>query len=92
MGLAKGTIALTAKMVKYLYQGKNLAGKQHANIVKGLSGPMPAVAKAVNTAGQKFNQGFNYAARKIKRYPKISSGVAGGVLFDLFTRDYEDRE
>ena len=92
MGLAKGAIALTSTMVKELYKGKKYLGGKHAEAVKKLSKNYPTIAKGVNISGQKFNQAFKYSAKKIKKYPKISSAVAGGVLFDLFTRDYEDEQ
>ena len=83
---AAGTVGL--RILKTLYKTKGKIGKASANLAdKAGKAGYTGTSKAITGASKKVHKGTRYLAKEIKKNPKVSSFLAGGLTYNIFDND-----
>jgi hypothetical protein len=86
MGMKAGSMGL--KILKTLYKGKAKIGKGSAYLAdKAGKAKFTGTSKAITGASKKVHKGTRYLAKEIKKNPKVSSFIAGGLTYNIFDND-----
>ena len=81
-----GTVGL--RILKTLYKGKKMIGSGAKKASKFAADKgFACTSKAITGASKKVHKGTRYLAKEIKKNPKVSSFLAGGLTYNIFDND-----